>query len=320
VNMDGYWVRASDYSIYRDPNGKFHVVPHDMNEAFVAAGGPGMGGPGGGRRFRPGTMLVKPLLEAQDKDKDGKLSKAEATAAVKALFKLCEANKQGEVSQDDLEKALDKVVPKPQGFGNFTPPSPAPMLARAVVEKAGKDGKVTEKALLAEAEKIFAKADKNKDGKLDEEELAEGLSELFPQPKFGGPGGPGGGGPRGPGGMGGGSGLSLDPLVGLNDATKPLRSKLLAVPALKERYLKYVKTIAEKHLDWKNLGPVVARYRKLIEKEVEADAKKLYTLDAFKKATADEAEKSSGRDVSLRAFADGRRKFLLEHAEIKKLK
>jgi len=120
--------------------------------------------------------------------------------------------------------------------------------------------------------------------------------------------------------MGGGGGLSLDPLVGLNDTTKPLRSKLLAVPALKERYLKYVKTIAEKHLDWKNLGPVVAGYRKLIEKDVEADTRKLYTLDAFKKATADEAEKSTGRDMSLRAFADGRRKFLLEHAEIKKLK
>jgi len=49
VNSDGYWTRASDYYLYRDAAGKFHVVPHDMNEAFVVGGGPPGGfGPGGG--------------------------------------------------------------------------------------------------------------------------------------------------------------------------------------------------------------------------------------------------------------------------------
>lgn len=47
INNDGYWTRASDYSLYQDDNGKFHVVPHDMNEAFHGPMGPGMGGPGG---------------------------------------------------------------------------------------------------------------------------------------------------------------------------------------------------------------------------------------------------------------------------------
>ncbi|MCE2882545.1 MAG: CotH kinase family protein, partial [Planctomycetaceae bacterium] len=59
ANSDGYWIRASDYSIYRDPKGVFHLVPHDMNEAFKAShGGPGgPGGPGGmrGRGMRPGA-------------------------------------------------------------------------------------------------------------------------------------------------------------------------------------------------------------------------------------------------------------------------
>ena len=45
INSDGYWIRASDYSLYRDEKGKFHIIPHDMNEAF--RGGMG-GGPGGG--------------------------------------------------------------------------------------------------------------------------------------------------------------------------------------------------------------------------------------------------------------------------------
>ena len=35
VNSDGYWTRASDYNIYQDPTGKFHIVPHDVNEALV---------------------------------------------------------------------------------------------------------------------------------------------------------------------------------------------------------------------------------------------------------------------------------------------
>ncbi|MGL4422744.1 MAG: CotH kinase family protein, partial [Gemmataceae bacterium] len=47
INCDGYWIRASDYSLYQDIRGKFHLIPHDMNEAFRTPQGPGMGGPGG---------------------------------------------------------------------------------------------------------------------------------------------------------------------------------------------------------------------------------------------------------------------------------
>ncbi len=84
VNNDGYWVRASDYSIYLDPAGKFHIIPHDANETFAparwswrpprrlpaaawGAWGPGDavhparrpdGGPGG-TRWRPGGPAAK---------------------------------------------------------------------------------------------------------------------------------------------------------------------------------------------------------------------------------------------------------------------
>ncbi len=98
---------------------------------------------------------------------------------------------------------------------------------------------------------------------------------------------------------------------------------MLAVPSLKARYLDHVRTIAEQSLDWNTLGPVVARYRALIEKEIEQDTRKLTSLAAFQKAVADVAEEpaaaSNRRPGSgLRAFAEQRRKYLLNHAEIRK--
>lgn len=218
INSDGYWVRASDYSIFRDQAGKFHVIPHDANETFQAPMGPGMGGGGpggpGGRGGRGGG-----------------------------------------------------------GFGGRPP---------------GKG--------------------------------------------FGGPPGKGAGGAArkgfggGPPGFGGGQGIGvkLDPLIGLDDDRKPLRSKLLAVPSLKARYLSHVREIADKWLDWKTLGPIVAEYRALIENEVEADTRKLTSTGAFTKVTANDLPRASeaparGRPtMSLREFAQKRRDYLLNEAASKK--
>ena len=142
----------------------------------------------------------------------------------------------------------------------------------------------------------------------------------------------GGGGMGGMMGMGGG-GVEIDPLMGLNDARKPLRSKVLTVPSLRKVYLQHVREIAEKQLDWKTLGPIVSQYRKLIDKEIKADTKKLSSYEAFERATANQAaaetkasakkaEAAPGgrgpREISLRAFADQRRKYLLNNSDVKK--
>lgn len=174
MNSDGYWTRASDYSLYRDPKGMFHVIPHDMNEAF-RAGGRGPGGPGG------------------------------------------------------------------------------------------------------------------------------------PGGRPGGPGGPGGfGGQGGPPNQG----PTLDPLVGLNDTRKPLRSRLLAVPSLRARYLEIMRELAADGLNWEKLGPQVAGARRLLDAEIKADTRKNSPYEAFLNVTSPE-----GTPGSLRAFADARRKFLLEYRE-----
>ena len=101
-------------------------------------------------------------------------------------------------------------------------------------------------------------------------------------------------------------GVDLDPLVGLNDETKPLRSKLLAVPALRARYLGYVHEIAEKWLDWKTLGPIAQKYHALIEADIKADTRKLYGFEEFQSGLA-----STGQSV--KNFVDRRRAYLLSY-------
>ncbi len=168
INSDGYWIRASDYGIFLDEKGKFHIIPHDANETFQIARGPGMWS---GR---------------------------------------------------------------------------------------GEEG----------------------------------------------------------------GGIELDPLIGLDDPSKPLRSRLLAIPELRRQYLSHVRTIAEEWLDWSKLEPVVNRYVTLIEECVQQDTRKLSTPKEFRQAMDGPREDGqSGRRgaLSLREFVNQRGEFLRNHPEIQKL-
>ncbi len=97
---------------------------------------------------------------------------------------------------------------------------------------------------------------------------------------------------------------TLDPLVGLDDPSKALRVKLLAVPALRERYLGYVREIATRWLDWGILGPMVQRHHDLIAPVARTDTRKLDTTEAFDQGIA-----------TLQSFAAQRRAFLLGRDE-----
>jgi spore coat protein CotH len=292
INGDGYWTRASDYTLFLDEKGVFHVIPHDMNEAFrPGMGGPGRGGPGGFFRGPPplGEIMPQPvqdtlqLTEAQkkqlaalQKEVDGKLEKLLTEEQRKQFKEMKDRGPGG----------------PPGGPGGFGPPGGFPGGPPPGGPAGGPPG-----------------------------------PGGFP---FGPPGGPGGFGPPG---MGGGRGVELDPLVGLDNARTPLRSKLLAVPALRAKYLANVKKIAQDSLDWKKLGPVVSQYRKLIEKEVDLDTRKLSSFEAFQRATDDNATggapggpggpggfgRGPGQGMNLRSFAEQRQRYLLSHAEVKKI-
>jgi spore coat protein CotH len=242
VNNDGYWVRSSDYHLFLDEKGVFHVIPHDANETFGMSGGGGPGGPGG---------------------------------------------------------------PRGQGGGAGGPPNPG----REGGERGrGPNGEVP-------VNETFAQQDARRGAP---PEGSGGGQNGPPRERRGGRRG----GPGGPGGMRLG-GPTLDPLVGLDDPAKPLRSKLLKVPSLQRRYLEHVRELATVWLDWNGkFGDLVKEYHALIRDEVARDTKKLSTTEAFNRQlerSSAPAEGERRRGGTLRDFAEQRREFLLNHQAIKSL-
>lgn len=303
VNSDGYWTRASDYSIYQNKQGKFHVLPHDMNESFAGShgGGPGGGGPGGGGRG-PGGGGPGFGGPGGGPGFGGP------------------GGRDGRGGEGGFGGPGGEDRGGPGGGPGFGGPN-------------GRDGPGGEgdRGGFGGGRGFGGPGGEGRgggpgfggpDGPGGEGDRGDfGGGRGFGGPggggRGGGPGGRGpGGGGRGRGGPGGGGpggghgGVDLDPLVGLDNEITPLRSKLLANENLRARYLNNVKLIATKYLDWDYLGPHIASARKLIQADVEEDTRKLMDNEAFLKAT-DDAE------GSLREFCDKRSKFLLEHDAIK---
>ncbi len=345
VNSDGYWVRASDYSLYQDPKGRFHLFPHDANETFSSGGGPGgPGGPGGfggPGRFGLEMIVAQQMLEQADQNDDGQLTKSEFSALAETWFNKLDTDKTGKITQEQFSAKLDDILPPPQGFGGpgggpgggrggF---GPVMFFGPALFDAtdANTNGSLTHAELKDTFAKWFSNWDTGKRGSLTEDNLRAGLAVVLPQPNFAGPGGPGGpSGGRGRGGPGGGGpgggGVKLDPLVATYDTSKPLLSKLLAVPALRTRYLGYVREIAATWLDWNKLGPLAKEYQSVIADVVKVDTRKLDSTEAFFAGVDSATQTQSGSGPgggqrgSLKAFAEQRREFLLNHAEVKQLK
>lgn len=90
--------------------------------------------------FGPGQFLARPILEAVDKNKDGKLSKKEMNAAVKALFAKLDKDHKGELNQEALAEGINKLLPQPPGFGGPPGPGGPPAVARGGPPAGGPGG------------------------------------------------------------------------------------------------------------------------------------------------------------------------------------
>lgn len=112
--------------------------------------------------------------------------------------------------------------------------------------------------------------------------------------------------------------MELDPLVGLDDPRKPLRSRVLAVPALRQRYLHCVYQIARDGLDWQRLGPVAEGFHSLIDAQVQIDTRTLAPYEAFQQALLPQADLpfAGPPRLSLFEFCRARREYLLQHPAV----
>lgn len=66
-----------------------------------------------------------------------------------------------------------------------------------------------------------------------------------------------------------------------NDKNYPLVNRLLANPALRQRYVAHVKTIINNSLTEEKVNPIIDKFKNLIEQEVVQDKKKLYSYQQF---------------------------------------
>lgn len=140
-----------------------------------------------------GNQAAKPLREAADTDKDGNISRAEMSAGLKRLFEACDKDSKGAIDEKALAEGLRPLLPRPKGFGQAPTGAaakfgPAVHLAGYVLYRAGdKYGRLTLEALQGLVGKLFAEADKNNDGMLDQRELTAALNALPPVPAVQGP-------------------------------------------------------------------------------------------------------------------------------------
>ena len=99
----------------------------------------------------------------------------------------------------------------------------------------------------------------------------------------------------------------MDPFHMSTDPNRPLISRLLQVPRWKETYLAHCRTVLENDLRWDVLGPLVAKWQALIDKEVQADPIRIFSYEAFKANVTQNTEERSG----LKPMVDTRRAYLL---------
>jgi hypothetical protein len=117
---------------------------------------------------------------------------------------------------------------------------------------------------------------------------------------------------------GGGEGADLDPFAGSTDPQKALLYRLLAVPALRTRYLAYLRDIAEKWLDWNRMSPMLRTWQSLIYNDVAVDTRKLYPTEDFARTLTEDRPAGYGFSappaMSLKSFMEQRRAYLLRYS------
>ena len=75
--------------------------------------------------------------------------------------------------------------------------------------------------------------------------------------------------------------VNWSPFYHADNVNYPLLNRLLAVPSIRQRYLAHMRTLIEEKMQSNTFNALIAEYNTLINAEVQADPKKLYTYAAY---------------------------------------
>ncbi|MFQ5504229.1 MAG: CotH kinase family protein [Planctomycetota bacterium] len=115
---------------------------------------------------------------------------------------------------------------------------------------------------------------------------------------------------------------TLSPFFVQWNTNRPLASRLLlGEPRWVERYVAHIRSILAVY-DWRVVGPWVSRYQALIEAELRADTKRLYSMDLFKKNLTRDVvliDRFGKKLIApgLQPFIEARHAYLSNRSEIK---
>ncbi|MEZ4847366.1 MAG: CotH kinase family protein [Bacteroidia bacterium] len=99
--------------------------------------------------------------------------------------------------------------------------------------------------------------------------------------------------------------VNWSPFYHADDANYPLLNRLLAVPAIRQRYLAHMRTLADELLDETTTHQIIDNYAAFIDSMVQSDPKKLESYNAFLSEVQE-----------LKTFVTNRRNSILNNPEI----
>ncbi|MHC4812906.1 MAG: CotH kinase family protein [Planctomycetota bacterium] len=124
-----------------------------------------------------------------------------------------------------------------------------------------------------------------------------------------------------------GAGMSLTARINVspywnstNSSSRPLLYHAFQVVEWRQRYVTHIHTIVQQSFNWPAVGALVTKYQKMIDADVKADTKKLYTYQQFQDNVTRPATINSSfyrtTVPGLKEVVDGRAKYLLAHQDV----
>ena len=114
--------------------------------------------------------------------------------------------------------------------------------------------------------------------------------------------------------------VTLDPFYQSTNVGRPLVRRMLADARWRQRYAAHVRTLLDTVYDWQVLGPRVAKLQALVQADLTADNKRLYSMQQFADNVTRDVQILVGSALQwipgLQSMTTGRATFLRAHPQI----